>query len=91
MSWEAWGDDNADEYDHLLEAGWWPGEQTKEVVAAINALVAEPVYEGGKMQNGISTRFLMRLTLLRYEAGLVDGSDPLVREAKAALFPSKAD
>lgn len=85
MSWEAWGDDDAGAYDHLLDAGWWDGDQTKAVQDAIKALRAEPVYEGGDKANGISVQFLMRLTLLESEAGLRDSSDPLVQEARAAL------
>ena len=27
MSWEAWGDDDDQNYDHLIEAGWWWSER----------------------------------------------------------------
>lgn len=88
MSYEAWGDgDQDDNTDHLLDAGWWPSEQANAVLAAIKDLDAEPIYEDGQMSKGISPRFLMRMTILKYEAGLLPHDDPLVKEAEAALFP----
>jgi hypothetical protein len=88
MSWEAWGDDDAGEYDHLLEAGWWASEQAEEVVQAINDLHAEPIYEGGQVARGISVRFLARMTLLRQAAGLLAHDDPLVAEAEGIIGPN---
>lgn len=79
MSWEAWGDDDARE----PPPGWWTDVTVDIVQDCIKDLVAEPVYEGGKMENGISVRFLARLTVLRGEAGLLDISDPLFKEAEA--------
>ena len=82
MSWEAWGDDNADEYDHLLEAGWWTSEQVDDVRAAIDALFKETFYENAEKAKGVSPRFLARITLLRDAAGFnVDAA--LLAEAKA--------
>ena len=85
MSWEAWGDDDAGQYDHLLEAGWWASEQVEDVTAAIKALVAEPIYEDGKKENGISARFLARITILRHLSGELVNSDPLVVGAEKML------
>lgn len=86
MSYEAWGDDDDGfDSDRLHEAGWWPGEQAEEVTNAIKALRSEQVYEGGNKANGISVRFLMRLTMLEYAAGLKGDDDPLVVEARNAL------
>lgn len=82
MSLEAWGDDDAQE----LPDGCWGPVTVECVVKCIKDLIAEPVYEGGKKDNGISTRFLARLTLLQREAGLLPADHPLVREAEA-MFP----
>jgi len=87
MSYEAWGDGDDCDYDHLLEAGWWTDEQANEVVEAIKALESTPLYEAGQKANGVSVEFLMRLTLLRVAAGL-DVPEPLVREA-TDYFASK--
>jgi hypothetical protein len=85
MSYEVWGDDDAGDYDHLLDAGWWPSEQATAVTDAIKALRSETLYEGGEKANGISVRFLMRLTVLANEAGILAYEDPLVQEAIKAL------
>lgn len=85
MSYEAWGDDDARE---LPEGCWYP-DQVDIVLECIKELVAEPVYEGGKKENGISTRFLARLTVLQANAGLLEASHPLVREAEA-MFASES-
>ena len=88
MSWEAWGDgdDGSDAMaERLMDSGWWPSEKARDVEEAIKALRAEPLYEGGDKANGISTRFLMRMTLLEHAAELRHSDDPLVREAQAAL------
>ncbi len=83
MSYEVWGDGDDDNTDHLLDAGWWPGEQTAEVVDAIKALRAEPLYQNGRMVDGISTRFLMRITMLEVAAGIRPQDDPFAKEAMA--------
>ncbi len=83
MSLEAWGDDGAEE----LPDGCWYPDQVEIVLECIKELVAEPVYEGGRMENGISTRFLARLTVLQANAGLLEADNPLVREAEA-MFAS---
>ena len=83
MSWEAWGDDDAGQYDPLIDAGWWSSEQADEVTAAIKALMAEPVYEDGKLERGISRRFLARMWLLEVAAGMRASSDPFAVEARA--------
>lgn len=83
MSYEVWGDDGADEYDHLIDAGWWPSEQAEEVVEAIKALFAEQVYEDGDMAKGISVRFLMRMQMLKDAACMADPDDCFVAEARA--------
>lgn len=80
MSYEAWGEPDEPDYDHLIDAGWMTEEQATEVVDAIKALVAAPVYEGGDKVNGISVEFLMRLTLLQEAAGL-DVPDLMAKEA----------
>lgn len=80
MSLEAWGDEGD---DHELPDGCWGPVTVECVVGCIKDLVAEPVYEGGKKENGISTRFLARLTLLQREAELLPHDHPLVREAEA--------
>jgi hypothetical protein len=87
MSLEAWGDEG-DGFDAgaLLEAGWWDPDKAEAVKQAAEAIHREPLYEGGKKENGISTRFLMRLTILRFEMG-IDMPQPLVDEARASLNP----
>lgn len=85
MSWEAWGDNDAGDYDHLIDAGWWSSEQVNDVVKAIEELSSTTVYEGGKKENGISVEFLMRLNLLKDAAGL-DVPKPLLDEANACFY-----
>lgn len=80
MSREAWGDDG--DVQELPE-GCWSACEVEVVVACIKDLVAEPVYEGGVMANGISTRFLARMTILQGEAGLLPTDSPLYKEAEA--------
>lgn len=86
MSYEAWGDDDARE----VPDGWWAEDSVQVVQGCIRELVAEPVYEGGKMENGISVRFLARLTILQGEAGLIPTDGPLYRDAAAALDKNPA-
>ena len=85
MSYEAWGEpDEGMDVEPLLDAGWWEPEKAGAVLGAIQALVEDPVYESGKKENGISARFLMRLTVLQYEAGF-EVPQPMYDEAVAAL------
>jgi hypothetical protein len=78
-----------DNHDHLLEAGWWGDQQVETVTKAIKALVAAPIYEGGDKANGISVEFLMRLSLLQYEAEL-DVPHQMVAEATAYFAAKEA-
>ncbi|MBX2989470.1 MAG: hypothetical protein KF802_16395 [Bdellovibrionaceae bacterium] len=90
MSWEAWGDDDDQNYDHLIEAGWWWSEKVDDVRSLVTLLMNEPIYEGGKKENGVSTRFLAHLTLLKHEFDLpVD--EALVKEADAMLAARSGD
>lgn len=41
MSWEAWGDDDAGDYDHLLESGWLTSEQAEDLRKEVASLKAE--------------------------------------------------
>lgn len=79
MSYDAWGDDDARE----LPDGCWHADQVAIVMECIKELMAEPLYEGGDKARGVSTRFLARLTVLQANAGLLEPSNPLVREAEA--------
>lgn len=81
-------EEDGPDYDHLLDAGWWASEQTKEVCEAIEALAKAPVYEGCQVANGVSVEFLMRLTLLRSAANL-DVPAEMVAEAEA-YFAAKS-
>lgn len=54
-------------------------------------LSAENVYEDGRKENGISVRFLARLTLLRAATGLMDADHPLVTEARAMFGEKPAE
>ncbi len=63
MSWEAWGDDDAGDYDHLIEAGWWTSEQVDEVREAIRALQSTPMFAAGKWE-GLSPEWLKKLEAL---------------------------
>lgn len=91
MSREAWGDNDDNEYAHvdsLIDAGWWPSEQAQEVTGAIKALRAEQMYENGRKEDGVSTRFLMRMTMLEVAAGLMPADNMFAKEA-AAFFSSE--
>lgn len=84
MSYEAWGE--PDDPPELPE-GCWDEDTVLTVQEAVRALRAEPVYEDGKKENGISARFLMRLTVVAAECGLM--TEPheraLADEARAAF------
>lgn len=89
MSYEAWGDDGVEEYDHLIDAGWWTSEQAEEMVEAIKALFAEQIYEDGEMAKGVSVRFLMRMHMLKDAACMAEPNDPFVAEARAYFAAHK--
>lgn len=87
MSYEAWGDgDDGQDYDHLIDAGWWDDEKVSAVMEAIQELRKAPVYEDGDVQKGISPIFLMRMTLLANAAGILPDNDPAVIEAREELL-----
>lgn len=81
MSWEVWGDNEPENVDHLLEAGWWDCERVDAVKGAIKALYGEQMYENGRKEEGVSVRFLMRLHILLWEAH-IDVPQALVDEAR---------
>jgi hypothetical protein len=80
--------DDGEDYDHLLEAGWWDDQKAEAVTNAIQALMATAIYEDRQMAKGISVEFIMRLNLLKSAAEL-DVSRELVDEAKR-YFATKA-
>ncbi len=82
MSYEVWGEPND---PPELPEGCWDEDTVDEVKNAIRALCAETVYEGGKKENGISVRFIARMTLLRSAARMVNYNDPLVRDAEREI------
>lgn len=77
-----------DALDAVAESA--PKREPPDVVSCIKDLVAEPVYEGGAMANGISVRFLARLTILQGEAGLIPTDGPLYKESEAMFRESSA-
>ena len=82
MSWEAWGD--PPEGPELPE-GWWDEDMVLAMQEAVKALSEETLYEGGKKENGISVRFLARISILKLRAGLADASDPYIAEGMKML------
>lgn len=91
MSREARGDEDDNEYacvDSLIDAGWWPSEQAQEVTDAIKALCSERMYKNNWKEDGVSVRFLMRMTMLKVAAGLTPADDMFAKEA-AAYFASE--
>lgn len=80
MSLEAWGDDGDIQE---LPKGCWSEGTVSTVLDCIKDLIAEPVYEDGNVEKGISVRFLARLTILQGEAGLIPTSGALYKEAEA--------
>ena len=89
MSWEAWGDNEPENLDHLLDAGWWDCDRVDAVKAAIKALNGEQMYENGRKEDGVSVRFLMRLNILLSEADM-EVPQALVDEARA-FFAAQAE
>jgi len=82
MSWEAWGEpDDGPE----LPDGWWDEDQVADVEAAVKALCDETLYEDGKKDNGVSVRFLARMSVLKLRAGLAKADEPLIAEALALV------
>lgn len=82
MSWEAWGE--PDDGPELPE-GWWDEDDVAGVQDAVKALCEETLYEDGKKDNGVSVRFLARMSVLRLRAGMAKKDEPLIAEALALL------
>lgn len=82
MSYEVWGE--PDDGPELPE-GWWDEDDVAGVQEAVTALCKEMLYEGGKKDNGVSVRFLARMSVLRFRAGLAKKDEPLIAEALALL------
>lgn len=80
MSLEAWGDEGD---ARELPDGCWSEVTVEVVLDCIRDLLREPFYEGWQMANGISVRFLARLTILQGEAGLIPTDGAIYREAEA--------
>lgn len=87
MSYEVWGDNDDDSTtaSHLLDNGWWDDDTVQRVKDAVQALRSEAIYENERKDDGISVKFLMRMAVLSAEVGLMEESDPIVIEARAAL------
>jgi hypothetical protein len=83
MSLEAWGDEP--DYGPELPEGWWDDDQVASVRGAVEALLAEPLYEGGNKDAGVSVRFLARMSVLKYRAELATKEEPLIVEALAIV------
>jgi hypothetical protein len=66
-----------------LPDGWWDEDTVDQVQEAVRRLVGETLYEGGQMANGISVRFVARLSMLQNAVGLMPDDNPLVIEATA--------
>lgn len=82
MSYEVWGEpDDGPE----LPAGSWDEDQAGGVQEAVKALCEETLYENGKKDQGVSERFLARMSVLKLRAGLAQKDDPLIAEALALL------
>jgi hypothetical protein len=83
MSLEAWGDEP--DYGPELPDGWWGDDQVAGVTEAVQALCSETLYESGNKDLGVSVRFLARMSVLKYRAGLANADDPLIVEALAIV------
>lgn len=83
MSLEVWGDESC--YGPELPEGWWTEDEVQAAQEAMKELLAEPVYEGGKKENGISERFIARMTLLREAVKLARSDDPMVVDARRVI------
>jgi hypothetical protein len=66
----------------------WSEDTVADVQRRIEELYAEPVYENGRKDDGISVRFLARLTMLRCDADLISAGDPIVKDAERVLGES---
>ena len=77
-------DGGAEDTDHLIGAGWWPSEQVEELQVQVKALRNEMFYEDGLMKNGVSVKFLARISLLTHAAGL-DVPPDILAEAQRLL------
>jgi len=80
MSYEAWGEP---EEGPELPDGWWNEDDVQQVKDCISDLNKETLYEKGRKDNGISVRFLARITLLQGAAGLLEYDDPMLLEARS--------
>lgn len=83
MSLEVWGDEPWDGPE--LPEGWWDDDQVASVQEAVKALCEETLYENGKKDDGVSVRFLARMSVLKLRAGLAKKDEPLIAEALALL------
>ena len=81
MSYEVWGEPQ----EHYVPEGWWTDDEVVFCQETVKELLAEPIYEGGEKHNGISERFLARLTLLREAVQLARSDDPLVIDARRVI------
>lgn len=69
----------------LIVSGWWPTDRADAVTRAVEQLRSEPIYDSGEKANGVSTAFLMRMTILAHEVGILPADDATVQEAIAAF------
>ena len=74
MSYEVWGEP---EDPPELPEGCWDEDQVHRVLEAVKELREETLYQNGRMAEGVSVRFLSRITMLLDACGLM--SDPLQR------------
>lgn len=63
------------------------GARRSDLHQAVCSLIAEQVYENGQKGDGIAVRFLMRLHVVAYHAGLPEytAENPVVMEALRAF------
>jgi hypothetical protein len=64
-----------------LPDGWWDEDQVKDVVESVKNLLAERVYEDGRIEKGISVKMIARINVLAYHVGIMNTDDPIVIEA----------
>jgi hypothetical protein len=85
MSYEVWGEP---EDPPELPDEWWDEDTVATLQECVKAILAEPVYENGEKDNGISVRFLARLSVLKLRAELAKADEPLIAEALTILGES---
>jgi len=61
---------------------WWTDDVVAKVKQSVINLLNAPLYQNGNTAEGISTQFLMRITLLKAATGIIHKDDPVVREAE---------